>query len=133
MTEQTQPQLTTNHSIRLVILTTQETILCLFGDIKDDESGKIVGYKMLYPFVLGLSDPNEDGTIPIKYVRWCPYTPVQEFKLGGEHIISVTFPSDDILENYVQELGAYGIERDQLFYDLEETNGDNSEPAEDSE
>ena len=135
MTEQTQetPQLRTNHNIRLVILDTKETVLCLFGEIQDNEAKYVIGYKMMYPFSLSLGVVNEDGTIPISYTRWCPYTPVQEFKLTGDHIISVTYPDDGILNNYVGELEQYGITEDQLFYDVEETNGDNSEPAEASE
>ena len=39
MTEQTPetPQLKTNHNVRVVKLTTNETLLCLFGDIKGDD------------------------------------------------------------------------------------------------
>ena len=129
MTEQTQeaPPLRTNHNIRLVILDTKETILCLFGEVNDNDNN-VVGYKMMYPFSLSLGNPNEDGTIPISYTRWCPYTPVQEFKLTGDHIISVTYPDNGILTNYTGELEQYGITEKQLFYDVEETNGDNSEP-----
>jgi len=128
MTEQTQeaPQLRTNHNIRLVILDTKETILCLFGEVQDDTKN-IVGYRMMYPFSLSLGDPNDDGTIPISYTRWCPYTPVQEFKLTGDHIISVTYPDDNILTNYTAELAQYGITDKELFF-TEDTNGDNSEP-----
>ena len=128
MTEQTQaaPQLRTNHNIRLVILDTKETILCLFGEVQDDTKN-IVGYRMMYPFSLSLGDPNEDGTIPISYTRWCPYTPVQEFKLTGDHIISVTYPDDNILTNYTGELAQYGITDKELFFTEEQVNGDNSE------
>ena len=123
-------KLRTNHNVRLVILSTKETVLCLFGDIKDDKD-IVVGYKMLYPFSLSLGEMKEDGTIPITYSRWCPYTPVQEFKLNGEHIVSVTFPDDGILTNYVGELAQYGItDKDLFFTQTEEPNGDNSEPAE---
>jgi len=129
MTEQTQetPQLKTNHNVRVVKLTTNETLLCLFGDIKGDDD-KVLGYRLLYPYVLSLGDPNEDGTLPIQYTRWCPFTPVQEFKIPGEHLIAVTYPDNNILSNFVTELGNFGITEDQLFYDVEESNGDNSEP-----
>lgn len=127
-------QLRTNHNIRLVILDTKETVLCLFGEIPDNENKTIIGYKMMYPFALNLEHPaNEDGTIPISYTRWCPFTPVQEFKLTGDHIISVTYPDDGILENYVGELEQYGITREQLFYTEEQVNGSEGEPAEASE
>ena len=45
MTEQTQEvqQLKTNHNIRVVKLTTNETLLCLFCDIKGDDD-KVLGY-----------------------------------------------------------------------------------------
>jgi hypothetical protein len=113
-------------------LDTKETILCLFGEIKDNNTNTI-GYKMLYPFSLSLGETNEDGTIPISYTRWCPFTPVQEFKLTGDHIISVTYPDDTVLENYVGELEQYGYTREQLFYTEEQVNGDSSEPSETAE
>jgi len=109
------------------MLSTKETVLCLFGDVKDKEN-KVVGYKMLYPFSLALGKTNEDGTIPITYSRWCPFTPIQEFKVNGEHIVSVTFPDDGILTNYVGELAQYNITDKDLFFTEEKTNGDNSEP-----
>tara|TARA_B100001250_G_scaffold16577_1_gene14417 strand:+ start:1293 stop:1634 length:342 start_codon:yes stop_codon:yes gene_type:complete len=111
------------------MLSTKETVLCLFGDVKD-KNEQVVGYKMLYPFVLALGTANEDGTIPITYSRWCPYTPIQEFKVNGEHIVSVTFPDDGILTNYVAELAQYNITEKDLFFTEEQINGDNSEPAE---
>ena len=127
------PQLRTNHNIRLVILDTKETILCLFGEIQDDVAKSVIGYKMMYPFSLSLSgEPNAEGNIPITYTRWCPYTPVQEFKLTGDHIISVTYPDDAILENYVGELEQYGINRELLFFEAP-VDGDQSEPDQASE
>ena len=128
----TQEPLKTNHSVRVVTLTTAERVLCLFGDIREEEDGKVVGYRMLYPFILTLGDPNDDGTIPIQYSRFCPYSPIEEHRLGGEHIISVVFPDTGILDNYVAKLKEFGMKEEQIFYP-EETNGDNSEPAETAE
>jgi hypothetical protein len=125
----TQDPLKTNHSVRVVTLTTAERVLCLFGDIREEEDGKVVGYRMLYPFILTLGDPNEDGTIPIQYSRYCPYSPIEEHRLGGEHIISVVFPDNGILDNYVTKLKETGMTEEQIFYP-EETDGDNSKPAE---
>jgi len=87
----------------------------------------VVGYRMLYPFILSLGDPNKDGTIPISYARYCPYSPIEEHRLGGEHIISVVFPDNGILDNYVNKLKESGMTEEQIFYP-EETNGDQSEP-----
>lgn len=123
----TQEPLKINHSVRVVTLTTAERVLCLFGDIRDEEEGKVVGYRMLYPFILSLGDPNKDGTIPISYARYCPYSPIEEHRLGGEHIISVVFPDNGILDNYVNKLKESGMTEEQIFYP-EETNGDQSEP-----
>ena len=128
----TQEPLKTNHSVRVVTLTTAERVLCLFGDIREEEDGKVVGYRMLYPFILSLGDPNDDGTIPIQYSRFCPYSPIEEHRLGGEHIISVVFPDTGILDNYVAKLKEFGMKEEQIFYP-EETNGDNSEPAKTAE
>ena len=128
----TQDPLKTNHSVRVVTLTTAERVLCLFGDIREEEDGKVVGYRMLYPFILTLGDPNEDGTVPIQYSRFCPYSPIEEHRLGGEHIISVVFPDNGILDNYVTKLKETGMTEEQIFYP-EETDGDNSKPAETAE
>ena len=128
----TQEPLKTNHSVRVVTLTTAERVLCLFGDIREEEDGKVVGYRLLYPFILTLGDPNDDGTIPIQYSRFCPYSPIEEHRLGGEHIISVVFPDTGILDNYVAKLKEFGMKEEQIFYP-EETNGDNSEPAKTAE
>lgn len=125
MTEQN--QLKTNHNIRIVTLTTTERVLCLFGEVKDEE--RVVGYRLIYPYALGLGTPNDDGTIPITYSRWCPYSPVQEHRISGDHIISVVYPDNNILDNYVNELKQFGFTEEQIFYP-EETDGDNSEPAE---
>jgi hypothetical protein len=127
-------ELKTNHSVRIVTLTTSERVLCLFGEVRDDEE-KVIGYRMLYPFILGLSEPNEDGTIPIEYRRFCPYSPVEEHRLSGDHIISVVFPDNGILDNYVEKLEEYGFPKEQVFFEkqtevAEETNGDSSEPTE---
>ena len=128
----TQDPLKTNHSVRVVTLTTAERVLCLFGDIREEEDGKVVGYRMLYPFILTLGDPNKDGTVPIQYSRFCPYSPIEEHRLGGEHIISVVFPDNGILDNYVAKLKETGMTEEQIFYP-EETDGDNSKPAETAE
>jgi hypothetical protein len=122
-----QNQLKTNHNVRVVSITTGEKILCLFGEVKDEE--RIVGYRLIYPFTLSLGEPNEDGTIPIRYSRWCPYSPVQEHRIAGDHIISVVYPDNGILDNFVGELKQFGLTEEQIFYP-EETNGDNSEPTE---
>ena len=116
----------------MVTLTTAERVLALFGDIREEEDGKVVGYRLLYPFILTLGDPNDDGTIPIQYSRFCPYSPIEEHRLGGEHIISVVFPDTGILDNYVAKLKEFGMTEEQIFYP-EETNGDNSEPAKTAE
>tara|TARA_B100000900_G_scaffold316177_1_gene275126 strand:+ start:384 stop:779 length:396 start_codon:yes stop_codon:yes gene_type:complete len=131
MTEQTQ-ELRTNHNVRVVKLVTNETLLCLFGEVKNDED-KVIGYRILYPYVLSLGSPNEDGTLPINYTRWCPFSPVQEYKIPGEHLIAVTYPDNNILDNFVQELGNFGIKEENLFFTQEEVSGDQSEPDQASE
>ena len=122
MTEQT--KLKTNHNIRIVNLTTGENVLCMFGEVRDDNE-KVIGYRMLYPYALGLGEENEDGTIPISYTRWCPFSPVEEHRLGGEHIISVVYPDNGIVDNFANRLREVGLKDEQIFF--EESNGDNSE------
>ena len=119
--------LKTNHNIRVVNLATGDNVLCMFGEIRGDED-KVVGYRMVYPYKLSLGKENEDGTIPINYSRWCPFSPVEEHRMGGEHIISVVYPDNNIVDNYVIRLKEIGLTEDQIFW--EQTNGDNSKPTE---
>ena len=140
MTEQTaaqeQPQqLKTNHNIRIVNLTTGDNVLCMFGDVRDGEGpdAKVVGYRMVYPYTLTLGKENEDGTIPINYSRWCPFSPVEEHRMGGEHIISVVYPDNNILDNFANRLREIGLTDEQIFYPEEAPDGTEGEPAEVSE
>ena len=125
MTEQI--KLKTNHNIRVVNLTTGDNVLCMFGEVRGDED-KVIGYRMLYPYKLTLGKENKDGTIPINYSRWCPFSPIEEHRMGGEHIICVVFPDNVIVDNFASRLREIGLTDEQIF--VEETNGDNSEPAE---
>ena len=124
MTEQT--KLKTNRNIRIVNLATGDNVLCMFGEVRDDNE-KVIGYRMLYPYKLTLGKENEDGTIPISYTRWCPFSPVEEHRLGGEHIISVVYPDNGIVDNFANRLRQVGLKEEQIFYP-EETDGDNSKP-----
>ena len=125
-------QLKTNHNIRVVNLTTGDNVLCMFGEVRGDED-KVIGYRMLYPYLLELGEDNADGTIPIKYSRWCPYSPVEEHRLGGEHIISVVFPDNNILDNYTSRLKEIGLTDEQIYFPQESPDGDSSESTATSE
>jgi len=126
-------QLKTNHNIRIVNLATGQNVLCIFGEVRsDDEERKVIGYRMMYPHTLKLGTVNEDGTIPIEYTRFCPFSPQEEHRLSGDHIISVVYPDNGILDNFVEKLETAGWTKEQIFY-KEETDGDNSEPAETAE
>ena len=138
MTEQTptkepvQIPMKTNHNIRIVNLATGDNILCIFGELRSEEdNNKVVGYKMVYPFKLSLGEVDkENGTIPINYSRWCPFSPVEEHRLGGEHIISVVFPDNNILDNFVNRLKEANVKDENIFWPVEEaSDGDNSEPT----
>jgi|MDTE01.3.fsa_nt_gb hypothetical protein len=122
MTEQTQqPPLKTNHNVRIVTLVTGERVLCLFSEIRtEDEAAKVMGYRLVYPYTLDLGTVNEDGTIPINYSRWCPFSPVEEHRMSGEHIISVVYPDNNILDNFVVRLKEIGIEEQQIFFEVDE-------------
>ena len=126
-------QLKTNHNIRIVNLATGQNVLCIFGEVRsDDEERKVIGYRMMYPHALKLGTVNEDGTIPIEYTRFCPFSPQEEHRLSGDHIISVVYPDNGILDNFVEKLESAGWTKEQIFY-KEETNGDNSESSETGE
>jgi hypothetical protein len=118
-------ELKTNHNIRIVTLSTAERVLCMFGEVKNDEE-KVVGYRLVYPYLLGLGQINEDGTVPINYSRWCPYSPIEDHRISGEHIISVVYPDNNILSNYAERLKEIGLKEEQIFYE-EKTDGDSSE------
>ncbi len=130
MTEQV--KLKTNHNIRVVNLATGENVLCMFGEVRGEDE-KVIGYRMLYPYNLSLGAENEDGTIPISYTRWCPFSPVEEHRLGGEHIISVVYPDNGIVDNFAKRLREVGLTDEQIFFPKEVTDGDNSKPAETAE
>ena len=124
--------LRTNHNVRIVSLANRERVLCMFGEVRSEDKEKVVGYRMLYPYLLELGKDNEDGTIPIRYSRWCPYSPVEEHRIGGEHIISVVFPDNSIIDNYAVRLKEIGLTDEQIFYE-EKTDGDSSESTATSE
>jgi hypothetical protein len=126
--------LRTNHNIRIVTLTTSERVLCIFGEVRSEEEDKrVIGYRLVYPYALSLGSENEDGTIPISYTRWCPFSPIEEHRIGGEHIISVVYPDNNILDNFATKLREVGLTDDQIFYPEEEPSGSEGEPAEASE
>ena len=105
-----QAPLKTNHNIRIVTLTTAERVLCMFGNVTDEsEDNKVVGYRMVYPYLLSMGAVNEDGTVPINYGRWCPYSPIEDHRISGEHIISVLYPDNSIIENYAVRLKEIGL------------------------
>ena len=122
-----------NHNVRVVTLVTGERVLCLFGGVRDvNDETKITAYRMIYPFILTLGQPNEDGTTPINYTRFNPFSPFEEHVIAGDHIISAVLPDDSIFQNYRTKLLEAGLKDEQIFYP-EESNGNNSEPAEATE
>ena len=139
-TPQTQPvnppvqaQLRTNHNVRIITLTTNERVLALFGEIRENNEPdtKVIGYSMNFPYLLRLGEVRDDGQIPIEYSRWCPYSPIEEHRLSGEHIISVVFPDNGILDNFVSKLKEVGLTDEQIFFaEEQQQNGNTSEPTE---
>ena len=124
MTEQI--ELRTNHNVRVITLDTAERVLSIFGEIRtEDQEQRVIGYRLLYPYTLSLGEVNEDGTVPIRYERWCPYSPVEEHRIGGEHIISCVLPDNGILDNYVSRLKQVGLTEEQIFFEV----NDGGEPT----
>jgi hypothetical protein len=120
-----QEPLKTNHAVRIIILESREQLISLISEEKTP-NGEPVGFKLLWPFMLGLGEPNEEGDLPIRYQKWCPFTPVQEFVIKSNSVVTVAYPDNNILDNYIAELESYGVPRDKLFFEVK--NGDNSEP-----
>lgn len=108
--------LKTNHFARVVKLITGENILCLFADFKNEQD-ELLGYRLIYPFVLSLGETQENGAITIHYTRWCPYSPQEEHKIGGDKIISVVYPDNEILDNYVGKLTGLGVRMEDIFFE----------------
>ena len=138
-TPQTQPvnppaqkQLITNHNVRIISLVTGDQVLALFGEIRENNEPdtKVIGYSMNFPYLLRLGEVREDGNIPIEYTRWCPFSPIEEHRLSGEHIISVVYPDNGILDNFVAKLKDVGLTEEQIFFAEEQQNGNTSEPTE---
>ena len=88
---------------------------------------------MVYPYLLSLGELNDNGTIPINYSRWCPYSPIEDHRISGEHIISVVYPDNNIVKNYADRLKEIGLKDEQIFYEEEKTDGDSSESTATSE
>ena len=127
-------ELKTNHNIRIVTLTTSERVLCMFGNVTDDtDEKKVVGYRMVYPYLLSMGSVNEDGTVPINYSRWCPYSPIEDHRISGEHIISVVYPDNSVVDNYAVRLKEIGLTEEQIFYNEKKEDGDSSESTATSE
>jgi len=127
MTEQKeQPKLKTNHNVRVVTLTTAERVLCLFGALKDEED-KINGYRMIYPYILTLGQTKDDGSLPINYTRFNPFSPFEEHLISGDHIISVVLPDAQIFENYVEKLHEVGMTDEAIYYPEGAKDGSESE------
>ena len=114
-------------TVKLAVVKTGEQIITDVEEMTLED--KVVGYRLIYPFTLALGEPNDDGTIPIEYTRFCPFSPQEEHRLSGEHIISVVFPDNGILDNYASKLRELGVAEETIF-PPEVTDGDNSEPAE---
>ena len=127
-----QKQLITNHNVRIISLVTGDQVLALFGEIRENNEPdtKVIGYSMNFPYLLRLGEVREDGNIPIEYTRWCPFSPIEEHRLSGEHIISVVYPDNGILDNFVAKLKDVGLTEEQIFFAEEQQNGNTSEPTE---
>jgi len=127
-----QKQLITNHNVRIISLVTGDQVLALFGEIRENNEPdtKVIGYSMNFPYLLKLGEVREDGNIPIEYTRWCPFSPIEEHRLSGEHIISVVYPDNGILDNFVAKLKDVGLTEEQIFFAEEQQNGNTSEPTE---
>ena len=87
---------------------------------------------MVYPYLLSMGAVNKDGTVPINYGRWCPYSPIEDHRISGEHIISVVYPDNSIIDNYAVRLKEIGLTDEQIFYE-EKKDGDSSESTATSE
>ena len=86
---------------------------------------------MVYPYLLTIGELNEDGTVPINYGRWCPFSPIEDHRISGEHIISVVFPDNSIVDNYATRLKEIGLTEEQIFW--EQSDGDSSKSTATSE
>jgi len=91
-----------SHNVRIVHTITGEYLVCDITQIK--EENQFLGYRLLYPLKLIISEDSGDGTLTVNYRRWNPFTPYEDYRISPQAIISVMPPEKDVLVNYVKQL-----------------------------
>ena len=102
-----QPPVEIEHNVRVVHLTTNEHVICNFGQIREED--KFVAYQLLYPLSLTLTE-GEGESFNVTYRRWNPFTPYEDHRINPSAVVSSMPPADDILRNYVGKLDEAGID-----------------------
>ena len=121
-------------SVRVVRTRSGDDIICDIREItaKDDESGKILGYQLIKPFVVWISDgmtaEDDEGNIhkfsnpEITMIPWLPLAKDQEkIIIRFDEIISAYETHDEVLKKYTELVGAtYGNESENPVDDKQE-------------
>jgi len=95
------------HNIRVVHMITGEYLICNITQIR--EENQFVGYQLLYPIRLIISDETDD-VCQVSYRRWNPFTPYEDYKVAPGTVISAMLPDEQILKTYVTKLKEGGAE-----------------------
>ena len=121
-------------SVRVVRTRSGDDIICDIREItaKDDETGKILGYQLIKPFVVWISDgmtaEDDEGNIhkfsnpEITMIPWLPLAKDQEkIIIRFDEIISAYETHDEVLKKYTELVGAtYGNESENPSDDKQE-------------
>ncbi len=120
-------------SVRVVRTRNGEDVICDIREIsaKDDDSGKILGYQLIHPYTVwiseGMSAEDNDGNIhklSNPEITMEPYVPLakeQKIIIRYDEVISAYETHDDVLEKYTQLVGAtHGIESENPSDDKQE-------------
>ncbi len=121
-------------SVRVVRTRSGEDVICDIREItaKDDESGKILGYQVINPYLVwiseGMTAEDDDGNIfkisnpEITMEPWMPLAKDKEkIIIRFDEIISAYETHDDVITKYTQLVGASnGIEPEDSPDDKQE-------------
>ena len=105
-------------SVRIVKTRNGDTVICDIREIsqESDERQKVLGYQLINPYYVYLSDPNftaedDDGNIhkltnpEIIMEPWAPLSKDQKIIVRFDEVISAYETHDDVIQKYEQLTG----------------------------
>jgi hypothetical protein len=123
-------------AIQIITLKTGDQLISELKELYSDEGEEKKGICLLAdkPYVLSVigSSPQylveESGSeLQVKFSKWNPYSIDDKFKLPYDCVMTISNPEPGLRDAYLRKITE--LQKNQNT-DSEETNGDNSEPAE---